>query len=129
MTGSSFWSTKLSDEFLRVATKEIKDELEHIDILLNSCGSDSDVAKYSNELEAHFHKIKGLSPMMGKKIMGKVSEMIDSILKNIVEGKNIEGMHEILIESNKCMKDDMNDLFTKYENLENKIKDRYSNFL
>ena len=112
-----------------MATTEINEELEHIDVVLNSCNSDSDVIKHSKKLEGHFHKIKGLSPMMGKKRMGKVSEMIDSILKNMLDGKNIEGMHEILIESNQYMKDDMKDQSTEYEKLENKIKDRYSNFI
>ena len=35
-------------------------------------------------IEGHLHKIKGLSPMMGKERIGKISEMIDSILKNII---------------------------------------------
>ena len=129
MTGEILLITKLSDEFLRVATKEINEELAHIDELLTSCNSDSDIIKNCKELEGHFHKIKGLSPMMNKKRIGKISDMIDSILKHIIDGKNIVGIHEVLIESNNYMINDMKDQGSGYENLENKIKEEYSDFI
>lgn len=49
-----------------MATQEIKEELEHIKNILGSCSSDSDIVEQCKEIEGHLHKIKGLTPMMGK---------------------------------------------------------------
>lgn len=119
----------MSDEFLRVATQEINEELEHIDSTLSSCSSDSDVVEHCQDIEGYFHKIKGLTPMMGKEKIGKISEMIDSILKNILDGKKIDGIYDILIESYTYMKNDMDGQDSSYDTLENKIKEHYSKFI
>ena len=71
MTGKILLITKLSDEFLRVATQEINEELTQLETIVNSCNSDSDILKHCTDIESHYHKIKGLTPMMGKKEIGK----------------------------------------------------------
>jgi hypothetical protein len=56
----------MSDEFIKVSTLEINEEIASIKKILESCKTDSDVSKNSHDIEGHFHKIKGLAPMMGK---------------------------------------------------------------
>ena len=43
--------------------------------------------------------------------------------------KNIESIHDVLIESHAYMKNDMKDHASDYDALENKIKERYSKFI
>ena len=119
----------MSDEFLRVATQEINEELEHIDSILSSCNSDSDISEHCQAIEGHFHKIKGLTPMMGKEKIGKISEMLDSILKNILDGQKIDGIYDVLLESHTYMKNDMTGQDSNYDALEKKIKERYTKFI
>ena len=56
----------MSDEFTQVATKEINEELDGIEGILNSCTNDDDITNNSTDIEKHLHKIKGLAPMMGQ---------------------------------------------------------------
>lgn len=86
----------MSDEFLRVATQEINQELSDISRILGSCHSDSDVLKNSGLIEAHMHKIKGLAPMMGKENVGELAKILDFILKKMVTGQNVPGFFESL---------------------------------
>jgi HPt (histidine-containing phosphotransfer) domain-containing protein len=81
----------MSDEFIRVATQEINEELSGIRTILGSCLNDSDVSKNSQQIEAHMHKIKGLAPMMGKENVGHLAKTLDAILKKIVAGNNVDG--------------------------------------
>lgn len=118
----------MSDEFLRVAIKEINEELNHISNILKSCMSDGDVSENCEKIEGHFHKIKGLAPMMGKTKVGRIAELIDSLLKNILEGNIIEDIRILLIESNDFMQNDMKDNDSGYEELEQKIQDICSKF-
>jgi len=94
----------MSDEFVRVATLEINGGLESIVTILQSCSSDLDVTKNSDKIQQHIHKIKGLAPMMGKENVGNLAKILDSILKQIVSGKKIEGFFEPLVESVDQMK-------------------------
>ncbi len=112
----------MSDEFLRVATAEINEELQQIEDTLNQCNSDSDVANHCKKIESHFHKIKGLAPMMGKTRVGKIAESIDVNLKEILAGKTIQGIFAILNDSNSFMKKEMKEESSGYEELEDKIK-------
>lgn len=89
----------MSDEFIKVATKEISDELEGITSILDTCTKDEDVIKNSNKIEQHMHKIKGLAPMMGKENIGNLAKTLDSLLKKIVSGEKIDGFYEILVNS------------------------------
>ena len=89
----------MSDEFIKVATQEINDELSGILEILSSCSGDEDVSKNSDKIEQHMHKIKGLAPMMGKESVGNLAKTLDSILKKIVSGKKIDGFYEPLSDS------------------------------
>ena len=94
----------MSDEFIRVATLEINQELESINTILQSCSSDLDVAKNSGNIEQHMHKIKGLAPMMGKENVGNLAKILDSVLKQIVSGKKTDGFFEPFVSSISQMK-------------------------
>lgn len=51
----------MSDEFMKIATQEINDELSSISTILDLCQNDADVSKNSDKIEEHMHKIKGLA--------------------------------------------------------------------
>ena len=89
----------MSDEFISLATKEINEEISGIDVVLNSCSNDNDIVLKSSEFERHTHKIKGLAPMMGKESLGELSSYLDTILKEIIDGKKFQGVFELLNES------------------------------
>lgn len=89
----------MSDEFLRVATQEINEELLGISTILGTCNDDSDVSKNSQQIEAHMHKIKGLAPMMGKENVGELAKTLDAILKKIVAGNTVDGFFNPLLSS------------------------------
>jgi len=93
----------MSDEFLKVATQEINDELSSITKILDSCKNDADVSKNSDNIEQHMHKIKGLAPMMGKENVGNLAKTLDSVLKKIVSGYRVDGFFEPLSISIKQM--------------------------
>ena len=94
----------MSDEFIRVATKEIEEELNGISSILQTCGEDLDVTQNSVKIEKHMHKIKGLAPMMGKENIGELAKISDSILKHMMTGKKIDGILELLSASVEQMK-------------------------
>lgn len=119
----------MSDEFTKVAAKEINEELEGITGILNSCNNDQDINNNSFEIAKHLHKIKGLAPMMGQKGMGEVASLNDALIKKITSGKVIEGIYEILNESNRLMKNLMNDSTISIDELKEKFKTKYSAFL
>lgn len=94
----------MSDEFLKVATQEINEELAGISAILGSCKDDSDVSENSQKIEAHIHKIKGLAPMMGKENVGELAKNLDAILKKIVAGEMVNDFFEPLSSSIDQMK-------------------------
>ena len=94
----------MSDEFLKVAKKEINDELKGIEKILNSCKNDADVFKNSEQIERHMHKIKGLAPMMGKENVGALAKSLDAVLKKLAAGQKIDGFFEHLSTSISEMK-------------------------
>jgi len=89
----------MSDEFMTVATQEIRDDVLGMSNIMNSCQNDNNVYDVAGELKKHTHKIKGLSPMMGKDDLGSLSESLDLMLKKIVEGNKLEGVFDILTKS------------------------------
>ncbi len=93
----------MSDEFIKVATREIKDELTGIISILDTCSDDQDIVNNSNKIEQHMHKIKGLAPMMGKENIGNLAKTLDAILKKIASGQKIEGFYEPLLISTRQM--------------------------
>jgi len=86
----------MSDEFLRIATREIDEALTAITTILGSCSGDSDVTKNSDKIEQQMHKIKGLAPMMGKESVGSLAKTLDAILKKIVSGQKVDGFFDPL---------------------------------
>ena len=119
----------MSDEFIKVATKEINDEIDSINKILKSCKTDSDISKNSQTIEGHIHKIKGLAPMMGKPGIGVIAALNDSLLNHIIDGKNIEGIFSTLTESTVFMNDSMNGSEEKVEEIKQKIETKYSKYL
>lgn len=82
----------MSDEFIRIARKEIQEELASLKALSDSCLNDSDLEKKSIEVEKHLHKIKGLAPMMGKQNLGTVASILDSLFKKIIDNTKMPGI-------------------------------------
>jgi HPt (histidine-containing phosphotransfer) domain-containing protein len=89
----------MSDDFITVATQEIRDDVLGMSNIMNSCQNDINVYDVADELKKHTHKIKGLSPMMGNDDLGSLSASLDLMLKNIVEGKKFEGVFDIMSQS------------------------------
>lgn len=73
----------MSDEFVKIATMEINEELQAILQILQACQNDDDVFGQVSNIEKHTHKIKGLAPMMGKDDVGSIASILDLILKKI----------------------------------------------
>jgi len=97
----------MSHEFIKVATREINEDLSRIAEILDSCKNDDDVSKNSHQIEKHVHNIKGLAPMMGKEKIGSLAKPLDSILKTIISGKKVDGMLEPLCMSVQHMQIEM----------------------
>jgi len=93
----------MSDEFIKVATQEINDDLSGLVTILDTCSNDADVAKNSDKIEKRLHKIKGLAPMMGKDHIGNLATILDSILKKIASGQKVDGFYDPLSISIKQM--------------------------
>ena len=119
----------MSDEFIKVATKEITDEIASIKEILNSCKTDSDIFKNSKSIQTHIHKIKGLSPMMGKPGIGVIAALNDSLLNHIMEGKKIEGIFTTLTESIIFMNESMGASEQNLDEIKQKIETKYSKYL
>jgi len=88
----------MPDEFLDVATKEIKEELCGLDALLNKCKNDHDVIIIIHEFQKHTHKIMGLAPMAGYEFLGGISKSLDSLLKKFMDGDGGVGIFVLLSE-------------------------------
>jgi chemotaxis protein histidine kinase CheA len=119
----------MSGEFIKVATKEINDEIASIQKILESSKNDSDISKKCESIEKHFHKIKGLAPMMGKKDIGEISVLDDILLNCIKEGKNLDGIYSILRESTVFMSNSMQGKKNNPREIIQKIKTKYSKYL
>ena len=98
----------MSDEFIKLATKEINEEIMGIGNILNSCNEDVDVFENSEKLQKHTHKIKGLAPMMGKNSMGSLAAVLDDTLKQIMAGKTPQGVFDVLVISHEKLVQNMN---------------------
>ena len=97
----------MSDEFLKVATAEINDEISEIQHILNSCHNSLDVSANAAKIQKSTHKIKGLAPMMGKEDLGSLSSLLDSVLKKIMDGAIADEIFESLITAVDEMKNSM----------------------
>ncbi len=97
----------MSDEFLKLATAEINNEISEIHNILNSCHTSLDVSANAAKIQKSTHKIKGLAPMMGKEELGSLSSLLDSVLKKIMDGAIIDEIFESLIDAVDEMKHSM----------------------
>jgi chemotaxis protein histidine kinase CheA len=98
----------LSDDFLKVAQKEVKEDIECIEAIINSCKNDSDISVMALRIEKHLHKIKGIAPMMGQNDIGEISQLADKLIKHVIDKGQISNSYQILSESVKIMKQLLN---------------------
>ncbi|MCV0401669.1 MAG: Hpt domain-containing protein [Nitrosopumilus sp.] len=87
----------MSDEFIKVATKEIQEDIHELEKTLSTCDSDDDLILNASKFQKHTHKIKGLAPMMGNDALGNLASLLDSVFKKIPTRSNVDGVLEILI--------------------------------
>lgn len=99
----------MSDEFIKVATKEVNEDVEEIENILKLCSNDDDIFENSAKFQKHTHKIKGLAPMMGKENLGDFSSSLDDVFKKMIEGKQIENIFDIVSKSVTMMKKSMSE--------------------
>lgn len=120
----------LSNNFLRIARKEIQEELEGLHKILSSCSNDNDISNNGNSIEKHLHKIKGLAPMMGQNDVGEIAKMTDTILKHIITKGTLIGTCQILVESNDVMKEIFNGTSTvNVTEFKNKLRQSFPDLL
>lgn len=119
-------AAKLSDNFLRMAQKEVKEDIESIETILDSCKNDSDISANATHIGKYLHKIKGLAPMMGQNDIGEISQLTDKLIKHIISKGPVKDSYLILIESVKTMKQLLNGQARNVENLKEKIKHVYT---
>ncbi|HSD04573.1 MAG TPA: hypothetical protein VLB45_02335 [Nitrosopumilaceae archaeon] len=94
----------MSDDFLKLARKEIQGELDSLQEILSHCHNDADITRYGKDIEKHLHKIKGLAPMMGQEGIGEIARLNDAIVRHIIANGNLVDTYETLSESIKIMK-------------------------
>ena len=100
----------MSDEFIRVATREIMEELSSISDLIKSSTNDAEIENKSVGIEKHLHKIKGLAPMMEKTDVGKISTIVDFLMKKIIDGSKIANIRTIVVDATILMKKSMGNI-------------------
>ena len=111
---------------MKLASKEINEEIAHLVQLISQCENDDDVFSSSEKFQKHTHKIKGLAPMMGKEDLGELSGTMDSILKKIIDGNKVKGMFSALTESITLMEKSMTESnydLSDFKNTVSKILD------
>ena len=114
---------KMSDNFHKIARQEIQEELDGLKRILLQCNNDTDISNNGNKIEKHFHKIKGLAPMMEQNSVGEIAKLNDIILRHIIENGMLSGTHQIINESINMMQEIFND--TNKKNIDEfKIKIR-----
>ncbi|HLA22891.1 MAG TPA: hypothetical protein VJZ17_05575 [Nitrosopumilaceae archaeon] len=117
---------KMSDNFIKIARKEIQDELVGLESILAGCVNDVDISDNAQNLEKHLHKIKGLAPMMGQQGMGDLAKMIDIIIKHVIADGTLEGTYKIITEANLMMKQLFDDSAIKnIQEFRNKIQQSF----
>jgi HPt (histidine-containing phosphotransfer) domain-containing protein len=112
----------MSDEFISLATKEVNADIEGIENILKLCSNDDDIFQNSQKFQKHTHKIKGLSPMMGKEELGNFVSLLDEIFKEMNEGKLFENIFDVITLSIIEMKKSMNENDFDFSLLNDKIK-------
>jgi chemotaxis protein histidine kinase CheA len=87
----------MSDDFLKVARQEIKDELDLLEQVISNCKNDDHIFMNSEQIEVHLHKIKGLAPMMNQKKIGEIAKTSDAILNHIINTGTLKGSYTIIV--------------------------------
>ena len=118
----------MSEEFLRVAKKEVSDDITEIGNILLSCHADSDILKNATQIEKHTHKLKGLAPMMGKNEIGNVAATLDALLKMVISERLIPDLFQSIKKSHQFMLDAITDHEADYASLKNELDKKYSVF-
>lgn len=119
----------MSDEFLRIAKKEVTDDVTGIGNVLKNCSSDRDIFKNASEIEKHIHKIKGLAPMMGQDQIGQIAAMVDRLLKAIIGGKEIPGIYVTVTKSYTFMQNTMGGSEADFSTLKTEIEKNHEEFI
>lgn len=119
----------MSEEFLRVAKKEVTEDIAEIGNLLRVCSSDSDISKNAAEIEKHAHKLKGLAPMMGQAEIGDIASVLDALLKLVISGNIPPDLLQSIIKSHQFMLDAINDHKSDFASLKSELDKKYSTFL
>ena len=119
----------MSDDFLKLARKEIQEELDSLNQILSKCHSDSDISINGKEIERHLHKIKGLAPMMGQKEVGNIAALIDTIAKHVIANGTLDNTYDVFSESIKIMSNIFFGANKNAEEFKNKIKQTFSGVL
>ena len=117
----------MSDEFIKIATKEINEEISELDQLLSACQNDADVFSSADKFQKHTHKIKGLAPMMGKEELGSFSALLDSILRKMMNGATINDIFNDMIYSISLMKKSMSEPDCDLTEIKHKISQILNN--
>ncbi|MGY5148127.1 MAG: Hpt domain-containing protein [Candidatus Nitrosopumilus sp. bin_7KS] len=112
----------MSEEFLSVATKEVTDDINSIENILKLCVNDADVFQNASKLQKHTHKIKGLAPMMGKEPLGDLSTSLDDLFKKIIDGQQIDGVFDLILDSIPHMKKSMNEIDYDFSQIDERIR-------
>ena len=119
----------MSDEFTKVATNEINEELKENSRILKLCNTDQDIIKNGSDLRKHLHKIKGLAPMAGYPSLGELASLNDSLIKKILSGEKIKGIFETVNQSNQIMNKLVQNPSFGIDDITKTIKTRHSAFL
>jgi chemotaxis protein histidine kinase CheA len=89
----------MSDEFLKIARKEIGSEIASLKSIFLSCTSDEQLYKKSTDIEKHMHKIKGLAPMMNQDSIGEIARISDTVLRHVTSHIILNNSHKIISEA------------------------------
>ena len=112
----------MSDEFIAVASKEVNEDIQSIENILESCSDDNDIVENSSKFQKHTHKIKGLAPMMGKETLGNFASSLDDLFKKMIDGTHYDGIFDVISESTNEMKKSMNEPEFDFSQIYDKIK-------
>src|SRR5574342_1182460 len=103
----------MSDNFLRLARKEIQEEIDSLKQILSACHSDLDISTNGKEIEKHLHKIKGLAPMMDQIDVGDIAALTDAITKHVIANGAFDGTYKCISESIQVMNTIFSGSYTK----------------
>ncbi|MEX0911610.1 MAG: hypothetical protein WDZ43_05740 [Nitrosopumilaceae archaeon] len=120
----------MSDNFLKIARKEIQEELDGLEQILARCSDDIDISYNAQQIEKHLHKIKGLAPMMDQKDIGDIANMAETLAKYVIANGMLAGAYQILVESNHVMEEIFNGTTTlNVSEFKNKLRQTFPDLL